>query len=38
MRKVIALTEGWRFLKAAMPVETAMQYAHDREYVKKNAM
>ena len=33
MRKIIALTEGWRFLKAAMPVETAMQYASRGEAV-----
>ncbi len=33
MRKITALTEGWRFLKAAIPVETAMQYAPQGEAV-----
>ena len=33
MRKITALTDGWRFLKAAIPVETAMQYAPQGEAV-----
>ena len=33
MRKITTLSEGWRFLKAAMPVETAMAYADRGEAV-----
>ena len=33
MRKITALTDGWRFLKAAIPVETAVQYAPQGEAV-----
>ena len=34
MRKITTLSGGWRFLKAAVPVETAMQYAAQGESVK----
>ena len=33
MRKITTLTEGWRFLKAAIPVDTAMAYAAQGEAV-----
>ena len=33
MRKITTLTDGWRFLKAAIPVETAVQYAPQGEAV-----
>ena len=33
MRKSVTLTKGWRFLKAAIPVETAMAYARQGEEV-----
>ncbi len=33
MRKIIPLTGGWRFLKAAVPVETALQFASRGEAV-----
>ncbi len=33
MRKITALTEGWRFLKHDMPVETAMRFAQTGEAV-----
>ena len=33
MRKITTLNEGWRFLKAAIPVDTAMAYAAQGEAV-----
>ena len=33
MRKITNINEGWRFLKAAVPVETAVQYAPRGEAV-----
>ena len=33
MRKITTLTDGWRFLKAAIPVETALAYAARGEAV-----
>ena len=33
MRKITTLTEGWRFLKAAIPAESAVQYAAQGEAV-----
>ena len=33
MRKITALTDGWFFLKAAVPVEAAMEYASRGEAV-----
>ena len=33
MRKITTLAEGWRFLKAAIPVDTAMAYAAQGEAV-----
>ena len=33
MRKITALTEGWRFLKSGLPVETAMEQAAAGEAV-----
>jgi len=33
VRKIVNINEGWRFLKAAIPVETAMVYAPQGEAV-----
>ena len=33
MRKITSIHEGWRFLKAAIPVDTAMAYAAQGEAV-----
>ena len=33
MRKITTLKDGWRFLKAAVPVETALEYAQKGEAV-----
>ena len=33
MRKILNINEGWRFLKADVPVETAMVYAQRGEAV-----
>ena len=33
MRKILNLTRGWRFLKAAIPVQTAVEYAERGETV-----
>ena len=33
MRKITTLKEGWRFLKAAVPAETALEYAQKGEAV-----
>ena len=33
MRKITTLTDGWRFLKAAIPVDTALGYASQGEAV-----
>ena len=33
MRKLTVLKDGWRFLKAALPVETALQYREQGEQI-----